>query len=62
MGEDRDLLDLLDAGEVLVDLLDVGVDRGLDLRVRGQRRQVLGQGVFLRVGDRFFGVERTAGD
>ena len=32
LGEDRDLLDLLDAGELLVDLVDVVFDRLADLR------------------------------
>src|SRR3954454_21788069 len=57
VGEDRDLLDLLDAGEVLVDLLDVGLDRGLDVGVLRQLGRVLGQVVLLGVFDRLFGVE-----
>ena len=62
MGQDRDLLDLLDAGEVLVDLLDVGLDRGLDVGVGGERDGVLGQAVLLGVGDGLFGVEGDQGD
>ena len=37
--EDLDLLDLLDPGELLVDLVDVGLDRGADLVVGGERRR-----------------------
>ena len=57
MGQDRDLLDLLDPGEFLVDLLDVGFDRRLDLGVGGELRRGPRAAVLLGVGDGLFGVE-----
>ena len=60
--QDLELLHLLDAGELLVHLLDVLLDRLADLRVRGQRLGILRQPVLLGERRRLLGVERDQGD
>src|SRR5680860_1923514 len=61
-GEDGDLLDLLDPGELLVDLGQVRLDRHADIAVAGELPRVLGQAVLLGVGNRLFRVERDQPD